>query len=151
MIRFLQHGGKTTKYMLGGILTVICLSMCLYLIPGFMSDTTATGARTGVLATVGGEDIQTAEVQRAAVQQLRAQKYPDALLPFFIPQIANQYIQRASILYEGNRMGLQVSDEEMRDFLRNGQYAQIFFPNGTWIGQKKYEELLTDNGTTVEE
>ena len=34
MIRFLQKSGQTTKYVLGGLLLIICASMVITLIPG---------------------------------------------------------------------------------------------------------------------
>ena len=34
MIRFLQQSGQATKYVLGGLLLIICASMVITLIPG---------------------------------------------------------------------------------------------------------------------
>jgi peptidyl-prolyl cis-trans isomerase D len=70
---------------------------------------------------------------------------------FLTPRIVQQLIQRAEIDYEARRMGLRVSDEELRDELRNGPYKQTLFPGGNWIGQEKYEELLRESNTTVAE
>ena len=60
-------------------------------------------------------------------------------------------IQRLEVKYAAKQMGLKVTDEELRDEMQNGQLKQYLFPNGQWIGQDKYEELLKENGTTVEE
>jgi peptidyl-prolyl cis-trans isomerase D len=70
---------------------------------------------------------------------------------FLTPRIVQQLIQRAEIDYAARRMGLRVSDEELRDELRNGPYRQMLFPGGNWIGQEKYEELLRGSQTTVTE
>ena len=90
MIRFLQTPGPIKKIVLGGMLTVICILMVITLVPGFGSTDffgSGTPAR-GVVATVGGEDVTTLEVQREARQMLQ-QQFPQggaqasALLPFF--------------------------------------------------------------------
>ena len=60
------------KYLLGGFLILISASMVTYLIPGF--GTAASGDRSGVIATVAGEDIKTDEVNRVVQSQMRQQK-----------------------------------------------------------------------------
>jgi peptidyl-prolyl cis-trans isomerase D len=150
MIRFLQSGNKAAKYLLGGLLTVVCASMVTYLIPGFMTDTSVN--RTGVVARVGGEEITTQDVQRivALIQQQR--RYPDYLQPMLMQQGTQILIQQAELRYEGDRMGLKVSDEEVRQALHNDQFAPMFYPNGQWVGQAEYENKLREfYGTTPEE
>jgi peptidyl-prolyl cis-trans isomerase D len=152
MIRFLQSGNKAAKYILGGFLLILAVSMVTYLIPGFMTEASVT--RGGVVASVAGQDISTEEVRKAIAQQMQGRQVSPDMMAFYqqflTPQITRQLIQRAEVTYEANRMGLRVSDEEVRDEMRNGQYKQVFFPGGTWIGQQKYEELLRDSGSTVE-
>lgn len=147
MIRFLQSGNKAAKYILGGFLLILAASMVTYLIPGFMSGSDLT--RSGVVAKVGGEEIGTDEVQKVTTMQLRRQRYPDALAPFIRQQVIQQLIQQAELRYEAHRMGLTVSDAELRDDLENGAYKQYFFPDGKWIGQQQYEALVTQQGGTV--
>ena len=38
MIRFLQQSGQATKYVLGGLLLIICASMVITLIPGGLGE-----------------------------------------------------------------------------------------------------------------
>jgi peptidyl-prolyl cis-trans isomerase D len=153
MIRFLQSGNKAAKYILGGFLLVLAASMVTYLIPGFMNDTAVT--RGGVIASVAGQDISTAQVQKAFQQQMQGrQANPDMMAfyqQFMMPQITRQLIQRAEVVYEANRLGLRVSDEEVRDEMQNGAMKQYFFPDGKWIGQQQYEELLRQNGQTPDD
>lgn len=149
MIRFLQSGNKAAKYILAGFLLVLTASMVTYLIPGFMSDSTVT--QSGVVASVGGEDIKSQDVMRVVQTQMQARKYPPALAPFLTQQALQTLMQRAEVRYEAQRIGLRVSDEEMRDEMKSGQYKEVFFPGGAWIGQDKYEKLLQDNGTSVGE
>src|SRR5450432_717206 len=153
MIRFLQSNNRAAKYLLGGFLLLICASMVTYLIPGF--GTAASADRSGVVATVAGEDIRVDEVTRAVQSQMKQQRVSPEMAGFYAQyisgQVVKQMVQRLEVKYAATRMGLKVTDEELRDEMQNGQLKQYFFPNGQWIGQDKYEELLKENGTTVEE
>ena len=148
MIKFLQSGNKAAKYLLAGFLLIIAASMVTYLIPGFMTDTSAS--ETGVVASVGGHDIHREEVARMVQAQARGNQIPDFYLPILRQQAVRQLIQQAELQYESERMGLSVSDQEFRDELQYGPYKQAFFPGGKWIGSEKYKEMLTQGGTTVE-
>ena len=153
MIRFLQSNNRAAKYLLAGFLLIICASMVTYLIPGIGSGTALE--RSGVVATVAGEDIRTDEVMRAVQNQMRQQRVSPEMAAFYAQfitkQVVQQMIQRLEVKYAANKMGLKVTNEELLDEMQNGQLKQYLFPNGQWIGQDKYEELLKENGTTVEE
>ena len=153
MIRFLQSDNRAAKYLLAGFLIIICASMVTYLIPGF--GTAASVERSGVIANVAGEDIRTDEVTRVVQNQMKQQRVSPEMQAFYAQfitkQVVQQLIQRLEVKYAAHKMGLKVTDEELRDEMQNGQLKQYLFPNGQWIGQDKYEELLKDNGTTVEE
>jgi len=148
MIRFLQSGNKAAKYLIGIFMGMLCLSMVVYLIPGLMSSTEIS--QSGVVASIGGEEIKTQDVNRMVEQQQRRQRYPETLLPFLRQRALQQLIQAAEIRYEGDRMGLRVSDEEVREELRSPLYAETFFPKGQWMGQQQYEDLLRQNNLTPE-
>jgi peptidyl-prolyl cis-trans isomerase D len=150
MIRFLQSGNKAAKYLLGGLLTIICLSMVIYLIPGLMSDTGMSS--TGTIAKVGSQEITSQDVQRLldAFQRRQPQRIPDFLMSMYRQQAVSALVQQAEVRYEAERLGLKVSDEEIRDEIRHGAASQYLFPNGQWVGQQKYEEFLQNNGLTPE-
>ena len=156
MIRFLQTPGPIKKVILGGLLTIICVFMVITLVPGFGSSNffgTATPQR-GIIATVDGNDITTLEVQKQARQMVR-QQFPrggaqaSMLLPFFASQAAEKLIQRDAIIAEAQRLGLRATDEDVRDELQHGRYAEVFFPNGSFVGQAAYEERLQQADLTV--
>src|SRR5437763_11467509 len=148
MIRFLQSGNKAAKYLIGIFLTMVCLSMVVYLIPGLMSSTEMS--RTGVLASIGGQEILAADVTRVAAQMQRQQRFPEQFMPYIRQQAVQRLMQEAEINYEGERMGLRVSDEEVRQELHSPGYAETFFPKGQWIGQEQYEQLLQGAGYSPE-
>jgi len=156
MIRFLQTPGPIKKVILGGLLTIICVFMVITLVPGFgNSNFFSTAApHRGVVATVDGNDITSLEVQKQARQMVR-QQFPrggsqaSMLLPFFASQAAEQLIQRNAVIAEAHRLGLRATDEDVRDELQHGRYAEVFFPNGNFVGQAAYEERLQQADLTV--
>jgi peptidyl-prolyl cis-trans isomerase D len=155
MIRFLQKSGQTTKYVLGGLLLIICASMVITLIPGGLGgDTFGAGAPgKGVVAKVEGSDI-TADQVRDTARQMLQQQMPQGganmgmLLPFFTQRAADQLITRQALLAEAGRMGLHVSPEEVRDELQHGRYGATFFPGGNFIGEQEYENMLSQANLT---
>ncbi len=150
MIRFLQSGNKAVKYVLGAILMVICLSMVVYLIPGLSSDIDFRQKGTEV-ASVGGEKISAEEVNRRVDQMQRRQQQPlpEFLRPYMVDQATKQLVQQAELIYEARRMGFTATDEEVRAELHDGPYKIYFFPNGQWVGQKQYEDMLSSGGMST--
>ncbi len=160
MIRFLQKSGQTTKYVLGGLLLLICASMVITLIPGGLGGDVFTGGQPGrgIIAKVEGQDITADEVRLAARQmaQQEAARYGEMaakIMPFIIqqatPRAAEQLITRQALLAEAGRLGLRATPEEIKDDLQHGRYAATFFPGGNFIGQQEYEDLLQRNNLTV--
>jgi peptidyl-prolyl cis-trans isomerase D len=148
MIRFLQTPGPIKKIILSGILLIFCGAMVITLIPGGLGSDFLTGRPgQGVVATVAGEPVTAIEVQQEARQMLR-QQFPrgsaqaSMLLPFFASRAAEQLISRKAMVAEADRLGLKVSDQELRDELQNGRYSQTFFPGGKFVGQEQYEQIL---------
>ncbi len=156
MIRFLQTPGPLKKIILGGLLLIICAAMVITLVPGGISSSLGlTGPGKGVVATVGDETVTTTEVQRAA-RRLLEQQVPRAsaeasmLLPYFASQAAQQLINDKAMFVEARRLGLRVTDEEVRDEIQHGpQYAPAFFPGGNFVGQDQYQEMLREHDLTI--
>src|SRR3989442_11262041 len=73
------------------------------------------------------------------------------LLPFFASRAADNLINRKVLLVEAERLGLRINDEELRDELQHGRYAQVFFPEGKFIGQDEYEARLRQADISVPE
>jgi peptidyl-prolyl cis-trans isomerase D len=157
MIRFLQKSGQTTKYVLGGLLLIICASMVITLIPGGLSGDVFTGGQPGkgIVAKVDGQDV-TADQVRLTARQMLQQQMPQGspnmamLLPFFAQRATDQLITRQALLSEAARMGLHATPEEVKDELQHGRYAAYFFPGGNFIGQQEYEMRLQQANLTPE-
>lgn len=154
MIRFLQTPGPVKKVVLSGILLVFCAAMVITLVPGGLGfDTGLGGPRQGVIATVDGEEVTVAEVNRTVDRMIRTQ-FPQAagqaamFRPFLSQRAVNDLINREVLIAEAHRLGMRATDDEVRDELQHGPYAQYFFPEGKFIGQQQYEAFLGNNGLT---
>jgi peptidyl-prolyl cis-trans isomerase D len=155
MIRQLQNAGPTVKIILGALLVLICASMAITLIPGGVGSSLGIGTPArGVLATIGDEQVTVTQVQREAKVMLR-QQLPQAgpqaamLLPFFTSRAAEQLINQKALVAEAGRMGLRVSDDELREELQHGQLGAMLFPDGKFVGQEEYENFVQRNDMTV--
>ncbi|MGA9355793.1 MAG: peptidyl-prolyl cis-trans isomerase [Terriglobales bacterium] len=156
MIRTLQNAGPTLKIVLGALLVIICASMAITLIPGFGSSLGFSGAAPGVLATVGDEKVTLAEVQQQARQMVQRQNprggpQSAALLGFFSRQAAERLINEKVMVAEAHRLGLRTNDNELRDELQNGPLGSTFFPDGKFIGQEEYANLLQQHDLTIDQ
>jgi peptidyl-prolyl cis-trans isomerase D len=155
MIRFLQTPGPVKKVVLGGLLTIICALMAITLIPGF-GNSSFPGSNTtaGVVATVSGEEITVVDVRKQATQMVE-QQFPrggpqaQQLMPYFAGRAAQNLINEKVLLVEANRMGLRATDDDLRQYLRQGQLGQNLFPGGNFIGQQEYEDFVSRIGYTI--
>lgn len=154
MIRFLQTPGPVKKIVLSSILLIFCGAMVITLIPGGLGSNLGFGQPpAGVVANVGSQTITREEVLRQAQSMMR-QQFPrgsamsSQLLPFFTSRAAEQLITDKAIISEAQRMGLRATDEDVVDELQHGPYSATFFPNGRFIGQDAYENLLQQNDLT---
>ncbi|SNS79937.1 peptidyl-prolyl cis-trans isomerase D [Granulicella rosea] len=152
MIRILQKENRVTKIIFAGIIGVAVVSMVAYLIPG-INDGMGGGADGTVFATVhepgafgrfmgDTQTVKQADVTRLAQQQLQQQKLPPFLLPYVETQAGHMLVQRAMLKQEADRLGLQVSDADLRRELQIGPFAQYLFPNGEYIGDDKYMDFV---------
>jgi peptidyl-prolyl cis-trans isomerase D len=155
MIRTLQNAGPLLKIILGAMLVFICASMAITLIPGGIGSSLGLGAPpAGVLASIGDQTVTVPEVQREAKAMIR-QQFPKGgpqasmLLPYFASQAAEQLINEKALVAEAHRMGLRVSDDELRDELQHGQLGSMLFPDGKFVGQEEYENFVQRNDITV--
>lgn len=139
MLKAFQKRSKLKNYVFGGILVLIAFSMVLYLIPGFMPGLTGDPAISGVVAKVQGEEIQAFELQQALLQFSRQNRIPADLLQIYSTQVLNSMVLERATTREAERLGLQVSAEELAQQLRQ---VPDLFPDGNFVGQQAYEDLV---------
>jgi peptidyl-prolyl cis-trans isomerase D len=126
-------------------LTIVAVMMVITLIPGIY-DGMINATPKGVYARVAGRDISATEVNRAAQQMAKQQRVqPEAFAAFeqfFRRQAATQLITKYALIAEAQRLGLQATDDEVRDFLHQGQFGEQLFPGGQFVGQQNYEGFV---------
>ena len=150
MIRFLQKPGPVKKFVLGGLLVVVCVMMVITLVPGGLFGDYFSGSLTtqGVIAKVGDQEIAIQQVSQQArlmgKQQFRG-NIPEGLMPYLMQRAAQSMITEKAIVYEADKMGLSVTDDELRDYLHQAPFGQVLFPSGNFIGQQQYEQFIESN------
>jgi peptidyl-prolyl cis-trans isomerase D len=151
MIRILQKDNWIIKALFAVIIGGAIIAMVFALIPGIFDNgagndpTVYAKVRTpGAWDRVFGEPttITTLDVEREARAQMQRQNLPDFYLQFIMSRAGTLQVERAVLMHEADKLGLQVSDEDLRNFLKSGPYAQYLFPNGTFIGDDRYIDFV---------
>ena len=154
MIRFLQNDNRITKAIFVVIIGVVSVGMVVYLIPGL----TGQGATAAdAYATIyphwwsfyfgSGDTVSQQKVEMMARQQLQQQRYPDSpmILNLFEDRVGKQMIQAQVLLTEAEKLGIHATDDDVIQFLHKGQFGERLFPNGKFIGQDAYTNLIAQN------
>ena len=146
MFDLFRSSDKVKKYILGGLLTLVALSMVTYLIPNY--STGATTSDNPVLAEIGGRKITTLEAQQL-FQKYSQGRIPPDLLEIYLPQFVEQMVSERAALYEANRLGITATDDEaLASIVAN--YPQ-FFPNGSLANKDQFEAALAQQGITLQD
>jgi peptidyl-prolyl cis-trans isomerase D len=148
MIRILQKDSRLVKAIFAVIIGATIIFMVLFLVPGIgdNSDTATDSTVYAKIRTPGffgkltGNTtvVSAADVDRIVEQQIQQNHYPEMAKPFLAPRVGQQQVERAVLQHEADRLGLGVSDEDLRTYLRTGQFGQYIFPGGKFIGQDAY-------------
>jgi peptidyl-prolyl cis-trans isomerase D len=147
MIRILQQDNRLVKALFALIIGAAIITMVITLVPGIFTDSVAADGSVyatvhspGLLGKISGDtvSIKTADVQRQAEQQMQQQNLPPFYLQFVMNRAGQIQVERTVLLQEANRLGLQVTDEELKNYLQSGPYSQYLFPNGKFVGQDAY-------------
>ncbi|HTZ58814.1 MAG TPA: peptidylprolyl isomerase [Acidobacteriaceae bacterium] len=152
MIRFLQKDNRVVKIIFIAIIAVAVITMVITLVPGIFADADTTSDTYAVVHSGGlmgrffgtTSTITTPQVQQIAQRILQQNRYPDQMLNFVMPQAAQALIQREVLVQEANRLGLQVSDTDLRRSMQTGPFAQVLFPGGQFIGEDRYADFISN-------
>jgi peptidyl-prolyl cis-trans isomerase D len=153
MIRLFQQDNRTTKIIFGVIIGATIVLMVIFLVPGIFNDDSAAN-NASLFATVrapgwwgkltgGSTPVTMAEVQRETQREMQQQHLPDMYQQFLITRVGQQQVERAVLVREANRLGLQVSDDDLRRELQTGPLSQYLFPGGTYIGDDRYMAFVS--------
>jgi peptidyl-prolyl cis-trans isomerase D len=155
MIRFLQTENRVTKALFVVVIAAASVGMVVYLIPGLAGLGTPSSDAYAVVYPhwysrffSSGATVTQAHVEQVARQQLmqRSPQYADnpMILNFFEQQVGQQLVQQQVLLQVAKQLGIHVTDEDVRQYLRTGPTGQVLFPNGKFIGEDQYAQLISD-------
>ena len=150
MIRTLQQDSRFMKIVFIVIISLATITMVITLVPGIFDNAEVNDVN--VFATVhkpgfwgrfgGGTPIEMTDVNDLASRQLQQQRLPDFLMPYVTQRAGQALVQRAILKNEADRLHLQVSDDDLRQELETGPFAQYLFPNGKYIGDEGYMNFV---------
>ena len=155
MIRFLQTDNRLTKALLVVVIGAASVSMVVYLIPGLTQGADTTPDTYAVVYPhwysrflAAGDTVTQTEVERVTQQQLAARgpQYANnpMIVSLFEQQVGQQLVQQKVLLEEAARLGIKASDDDVRNFLRTGENGAVLFPDGKFIGEAAYAQLISD-------
>jgi peptidyl-prolyl cis-trans isomerase D len=128
-------------------LVLVCLAFIIFYIPDFLRGSSGDAASGDSVAVVEGHEIKADEFRRTYQAQLQAyrQAYGGNMSEQLLKQlgveqqILQQMVDERASLAEAERLGLKVSDEEVRQRILA---IPAFQENGAFIGEQRYEQLL---------
>lgn len=153
MIRFLQQDSRITKFIFIGLISIVAILMVITLVPGIFQDAVVSGDN---YATVHSDsmfgrflgsttEVSTTQVQQIAQRMQQQQHMPDFVLPFLMQRAGQALVQRAVLIEEAGRLGMSVTDEDVRNELTHGPFAPVLFPDGKFIGEERYDDFVQNN------
>ena len=153
MLKVFRDNIKYLSWILWVVIALFVLFVFVDFGSGVRSRNAGLGANTA--ARVGNRTVSMAEYQREyqQLQQLYGQMYGGQLTPEIEKQMQlplqalNRAVNEQVLLAEAERLGLTVSDEELRGKILEQQVFQN--DQGQFIGQDKYAQVLAANHYTV--
>ena len=155
MIRFLQSDNRITKALFVVVIGAASVAMVVYLIPGL---TGAGAAAPDTFAVVyphwyskilsAGDTISQTRVQQVAENELR-QRGPQyasnpMIVQYFEQQVGQELVQQQVLLQEAHKLGVYATNDDVRQYLRTGPTGQVIYPDGKFIGEEAYKQLIDD-------
>src|SRR3954471_1175757 len=128
-------------------LVLVVLAFIIFYIPDFLRSSTTDASSGDTVASVEGRAITSGEFKRTYQAQLQAyrsqyggQMSEQLLKQLGIEQqILQQMVDEQASIAEADRLGIDVSDQEMRQRI----FAiPAFQENGHFIGDARYQQLL---------
>jgi peptidyl-prolyl cis-trans isomerase D len=147
MFDLFRSRDKAVRILLGALLLMVAISMLTYLVPSY--NTGAGGSSDSVVAEVGHDVITQLDVQRSIQNAMRGRQIPAEILPNYIPQILQQLITEHALSYEAQRLGFEVTNQQLGDFI--AQSIPNLFQGGKFVGKAAYASMLAQQNMTMEE
>jgi peptidyl-prolyl cis-trans isomerase D len=146
MFDLFRNRERLVRIFLIALMLVLAASMLTYLVPSYNNGTTSSDM---VIAEIGNDAITLAETQRLIQSTIRGRQLPMEILPNYIPQMVDQMVTERAMMYEAERLGLQVSDADVADSIR--QMVPSLFPDGKFVGKEAYAGMLAQQNMTIDQ
>ncbi|MGH9617378.1 MAG: peptidyl-prolyl cis-trans isomerase, partial [Acidobacteriaceae bacterium] len=136
-----------------GLISVTAILMVITLVPGIFQDA-ASGTDTYAIVhsdslfgrMLGSStEVHLQEVQQVAQRMQQQNHYPDFVMPFLMQRAGQSLVERAVLVEEAGRLGLQVTDIDVQNELMHGPFAPVLFPDGKFIGEDRYDDFVENN------
>src|SRR5215831_19445250 len=128
-------------------LVLVVLAFIIFYIPDFLRGSGADATSGETIASVEGRPITSGEFRRTYQAQLQAYRsaYGSNMSEQLLKQlgieqqILQQMVDERAALAEADRLGIAVSDDEVRQRILS---MPAFQDNGQFIGEARYQQLL---------
>ena len=147
MFDLFRSRAKAVRYLLGGLLGVVALSMVVTLIPGFGGYSGSSD--DNIVAEIGKTRLTVREVQNDMQILVRSKQIPAELVQVYLPQRIDQMITERAVAYQAERMGFEVPDTELAAYIRS--VLPRFFQDGKLVDKAAYEGFLQEQGMSPQE
>lgn len=136
---FRKNKEAVKKYLLIFFLGIVSLSMVVVMAPLPSGDT--TGPQGNVLASIGGSNITSAELDQAIRDRLRNSPmgFDKRMVPMLAPSILDQMVIEQILVEQAKKMGVEVSDREV---LSAFQSIPWLYPDGNFIGADRAADMI---------
>jgi len=154
MIRFLQaKDSRVVKAIFVIIIAVVSVGMVLYLIPGFTGMGSSAADTYAIIyphwySRIFSSGVIVSQEHVATVARRQAQQNPQYLespgiMRMIEQQAGQQEVRDQILLIEADKLGITASSEDVARFLHQGQYGEVLYPNGQFIGTESYTAIVT--------
>ena len=140
MYRFFRRNREAVKkYLLIFFLSIVSIGMVITLAPIPTGDTRRV--ETNVLASLGGSEITTSDLQRTIQTRFRnsPQMNDSKIISRMAGSLLDDMVLQRALQNQAKRMGIEVSDAELGQSL---QTIPWLTQNGTFIGMDRYQDVI---------
>ena len=140
MYRFFRRNREAVKkYLLIFFLSIVSVGMVITLAPIPTGDTSRV--ESNVLASIGGSNITTADLQRTIQTRFRnsPQMNESRMIPMVAGSLLDEMVLQRALLSQAKKMGIEVSDRELGQTLQSIPWLT---QNGSFIGMDRYQDVI---------
>ncbi|MGH9607213.1 MAG: peptidylprolyl isomerase [Terracidiphilus sp.] len=153
MIRFLQTDNPVIKGLIVVVIAAASVGMVVYLIPGLAGLGAPSAGSYAVVYPhwyshffSSGATITEQQVEAQAQQQIQQQNPQYAgnstIVNYFKQRVGQQLVEQQVLLQVAQQLGIRVSNDDVRKYLHTGGLGATLFPNGQFIGEDAYADLI---------